>query len=89
MSADLWMADRYADYASLAQAAATMMGFGALIPQGFMMRHVMRNSMMPGVEIESVVTHIAEEAAAADAFEIPADYKEVSAPFGRTAAQPR
>ena len=53
------------------------------------MRHVMRNSMTPGVEIESVVTQIAEEPAPADAFEIPADYKEVSAPFGRTAAQPR
>ena len=89
MSADLWMADRYADYASLAQTAATMMGFGALIPQGFMMRHVMRNSMTPGVEIESVVTQITEEPAPADAFEIPADYKEVSVPFGRTAAQPR
>ena len=34
MSADLWMADRYVDNASLAQAAATMMGFGALIHKG-------------------------------------------------------
>ena len=66
-----------------------VIGVGALIPQGFIMRHVMRNSMTPGVEIESVVTQIAEEPAPADAFEIPADYKEVSAPFGRTAAQPR
>jgi Domain of unknown function (DUF4412) len=82
LSADLWMSDQYADYAALARATAAMMGFDALVPPGFMLRNVMRNSMTPGYEIESVVTEITEEPAPAGAFEIPADYKEVTLPFG-------
>jgi hypothetical protein len=80
MSTDSWTSDQYANYAALAQATTGMMGLGALMPPGFTLKNVMRNSIMPGYEIESVVTNIAEEPAPADAFEIPADYKEVPAP---------
>ena len=53
---DSWNSDQYASYAALAKSTATMMGLGGLIPEGFMLKNVMRNSMMPGFEIESVVT---------------------------------
>jgi TonB family protein len=77
ISTDSWMAEQYSDYAAVARTAATMMGLDALIPQGFMLKSVMRNSMTPGYEIESTVTEIREEPAPADAFEIPTDYNEV------------
>ena len=78
---DSWNSDQYASYAALAKSTANMMGLGGLIPEGFMLKNVMRNSMMPGFEIESVVTSNSEEPAPADAFDIPADYKEIVAPM--------
>jgi len=43
-------------------------------------KSIVCNSFMPGFEIESIVTSIKEEPAPAGALEIPADYKEASAP---------
>lgn len=80
MTTDSWSSDRYAPYAALSQAMAAMFGFGALVPQGFTLKSVIRSSIVPGFEFESVVTSIREEPAPADALEIPADYKETPAP---------
>jgi TonB family protein len=81
---DLWIADQYAVYAvsaAVRSPISTMLGFDLAGAPGFVMRSVSRNSMTPGVEIESVVTKIAEEPAPADAFEIPTDYKELPSPL--------
>ncbi|HEV3216056.1 MAG TPA: hypothetical protein VGZ27_10060 [Vicinamibacterales bacterium] len=89
MSADLWMADAYANYSALASAPAAMMGLDVLVPPGFMVKSVMRISMIPAYEIEWVVTEIKEEPAPADTFEIPADYTEIPAPFRGVAPRSR
>jgi Domain of unknown function (DUF4412) len=88
-SADLWMADQYANYSALARATAAMMGLDALAPEGFMLKSVMRISIFPEYEIESVVTEIKEEPAPADAFEIPANYMEMLSPFPRVVPRPQ
>jgi hypothetical protein len=88
-SADLWMADQYANYSALARATAAMMGLDALAPEGFMLKSVMRISIFPEYEIESVVTEIKEEPAPADAFEIPANYMEMLSPFPRAVPRPQ
>jgi TonB family protein len=83
-SLDLWVAEQYAGYsasAAVRSPISTMLGIDRMQAPGFVMRSVMRNSMLPGFEIESIVTKIAEEPAPADAFQIPADYTEVSSPF--------
>jgi uncharacterized protein DUF4412 len=87
--ADLWMADQYANYSALAHGTAAMMGFDALVPQGFMLRSVIRISMIPAYEMESVVTEIKEEPAPADAFEIPADYTEMPSPLRGVGPRPQ
>jgi hypothetical protein len=86
---DSWTSDQYAHYAALAKSTVGLMALGALIPDGFTLKTVMRNSMMPSYEIESVVTSLSEEAAPADAFDIPADYKEVPAPTRLGMGAPR
>jgi hypothetical protein len=75
---DLWVAHQYDAYATRpVPMLASMTPFPA---QGFTMRSVVRSSLMTGFEIETVVTKIVEEPAPADAFQIPADYKEVPSP---------
>ena len=55
----------------------------SLTAAGFPMRSIMRSELFGSQEIESVVTTIAETAAPAGAFEVPAGFKEVPAPaFG-------
>jgi hypothetical protein len=49
---------------------------------GLALKTVMRGGMYGDQEIEMVVTKIGEEAAPADAFEIPAGYKEVPPRIG-------
>lgn len=88
-SADLWMADQYANYSALARTTASMMGLDGLVPPGFMLKDVMRISIFPEYEIESVVTEIKEEPAPADAFEIPADYVEMLSPFPKVVPRPQ
>ena len=86
MDADVWVIDQYAAYKALAIASlpiASLFSLDALVNQGFVMKNVVRGSMLAGYELESVVTEIKEEPAAADAFQIPGDYKEVPSPsFG-------
>ena len=80
ITTDTWSSDQYANYAAFSHAMAAMFGLGGFIPEGFTLKSIVRNSFMPGFEIESIVTSIKEEPAPADALEIPADYKEASAP---------
>jgi len=61
---------------------ASMLGLDAMASQGFVMKNIVRGSILAGYELASVVTEIKEETAPADAFQIPADYKEVPSPTG-------
>jgi hypothetical protein len=90
-TADLWIAHKFDTYASSAMPAPALMGVSGAASQGFVMKAVGRAAAMSGIEFETVVTKIAEEPAPADAFEIPADYKEVQAPamLGMPVPQPR
>jgi len=73
--------DQYQKYAEIvakgANAMMSAMGFDKIAQGGLVLRQTMR---LMGFEMKSTVTQIAEETAAANAFEIPADYKEVPMP---------
>lgn len=73
--------DEYQKYAEIvakgANAMMSAMGFDKIAQGGLILRQKM---LLMGFEMKSTVTQIAEEAAPANAFEIPADYKEVPMP---------
>jgi hypothetical protein len=73
--------DQYQKYAEIvakgANAMMSAMGFDKIAQGGLLLRQKMQ---LMGFEMKSTVTQIAEEAAPANAFEIPADYKEVPMP---------
>jgi Domain of unknown function (DUF4412) len=87
IASDTWMSKTYAAYAKLSGGLLGALGVGLgldkqSMPEGFMVRSVMRSEIFGDQEIESVVTKIGEEKVAAALFDIPADYKEVPAPAG-------
>ena len=73
--------DQYQKYAEIvakgANAMMSAMGFDKIAQGGLVLRQKM---LLMGFEMKSTVTQIAEETAPANAFEIPADYKEVPMP---------
>jgi hypothetical protein len=73
--------DQYQKYAEIvakgANAMMSAMGFDKIAQGGLVLRQKM---VLMGFEMKSTVTQIGEEAAPANAFEIPADYKEVPMP---------
>jgi len=73
--------DQYQNYAEVlgkgANALMGAMGFDKIAQAGLVLR---QNMQLMGYEVRLTVTQLAEEAAPANAFEIPADYKEVPAP---------
>jgi hypothetical protein len=73
--------DQYQKYAEIvakgANAMMSAMGFDKIAQGGLVLRQKM---VLMGFEMQSTVTQIGEEAAPANAFEIPADYKEVPMP---------
>ena len=73
--------DQYQKYADIvakgANAMMSAMGFDKIAQGGLVLRQKMQ---LMGFEMRSAITQIGEEAAPADAFEIPADYKEVPMP---------
>ena len=73
--------DEYQKYAEIvakgANAMMSAMGFDKIAQGGLILRQKM---LLMGFEMKSTVTQIAEEAAPANAFDIPADYKEVPMP---------
>ena len=92
MSSDMWVTDRFREYSVPAGQTFLpgMPSLGDLMPKGFIMRSVLRGSLFGAYEIESVVTEIGEEAASAELFEIPKNFKEVESPIkGIRGAAPR
>jgi hypothetical protein len=73
--------DQYQKYAEIvakgANAMMSAMGFDKIAQGGLVLRQRM---LLMGIEMKATVTQIAEEAAPPNAFEIPADYKEVPMP---------
>ncbi len=73
--------DQYQKYAEIvakgANAMMNAMGLDKIAQGGLVLRQKMQ---LMGFEMKSTVTQIAEEAAPPNAFEIPADYKEVPMP---------
>ncbi len=73
--------DQYQKYAEIvakgANAMMSAMGFDKIAQGGLVLRQKM---LLMGYQMKSTVTQIAEETAPANAFEIPADYKEVPMP---------
>jgi hypothetical protein len=85
MTGDMWITDRFKaanKSAGMAMGGLGQFGLDKVLNGGMPMRSVMRSPLFAGKEIETVVTKIGEEPAAASLFEIPADYKEVPAPTG-------
>jgi len=87
LSGEIWYAAstsafaKYVGVASRLGQALAGMGLGKLFGGGIVMRQVMRSQVFNGKQLETEVTKIGEEAAPADAFDIPADYKEVPSPI--------
>lgn len=73
--------DQYQKYADIvakgANAMMSAMGFDKIAQGGLVLRQTMQ---LMGFEMRSAITKIGEEAAPENAFEIPADYKEVPMP---------
>ena len=86
MSGELWVAvDRYQQYASTAmrsQSGLMALGMKKLLQDGIVLRSVLRSASFEELELETIVTSIGEEPAPANAFEIPAGYKQVARPGG-------
>ena len=86
VTGETWLAEQFKKYAAMSAGVTSMMGSlgpDSLTAAGFPMRSIMRSELFGSQEIESVVTTIAETAAPAGAFEVPAGFKEVPAPaFG-------
>jgi hypothetical protein len=85
MTGEIWYAtspfERYVAMNSrLGLAMGGGVGLAKLLQGGIVMRQVLRSSLFGGRQLESEVTKIGEEPAPADAFDIPADYKEVASP---------
>jgi hypothetical protein len=84
---ELWTTkafDKYKTPLALMGKSQGMMALGGdkIASLGFALKTVMRGPMYGDQEIEVVVTKIGEEAAPADAFEIPAGFKEVPPRIG-------
>ena len=73
--------DQYQNYANLvnkgANAMMNAMGFDKIAQGGIVLRQKLQ---MMGYEMTSAVTKIGEEPPPPNAFEVPADYKEVPMP---------
>jgi len=86
VTGETWLAEQFKKYAAMSAGVTSMMGSlgpDSLTAAGFPMRSIMRSELFGSQEVESVVTTIAETAAPAGAFEVPAGFKEVPAPaFG-------
>lgn len=81
---DAWVAERFKQYTTAKSSRALgALSLFQLADLGLSMRQVMRSPMFGAQEIESTVTKVAEEAAPASAFDVPAGFKEVSGP-GKT-----
>ncbi len=85
--ADVWQTSDFARYTKAIAAQWTTgpmaqfnMGRAAAELQGLTLRSLMRMSMLPGYELEMVVTDVREESAPDGTFDLPAGLKEVPMP---------
>jgi len=83
LTTDLWLTDKYREYEAPngQMIVPGLPSLGELMPKGFIMKSVLRGSILGAYEIESLVTEIREEAVPAELFEIPKDFKEVESPI--------
>ena len=82
MTGELWIADAYRAYArNISRAIGAS---GAVPPgiEGIVLRQVVRNPKL-GIEIEHVVTELIEAPVAAEMFEVPEGFRNITAPSGR------
>jgi hypothetical protein len=86
MTSETWMATTpYEKYvpvtAKVQEFMGSALGIGRATEPGILMRQILRGSVLGGQQLETIVTKISEEAAPGNAFDIPADYKEVPSPL--------
>ena len=82
MTGELWIADAYRDYAGNISRAIS---FSSAIPsgiEGIVLRQVVRNAQL-GIEIEHRVTELIEAPVAAEMFEVPDGFRDVTGSAGR------
>ena len=84
---DSWVANAHTKYTKtmtkvLAQGPMAGIGLDKLLndSQGLSVRQVMRMSILPGYELETLVTKIVEEDVPDSVFDVPAGYKEIPMP---------
>ena len=80
MEGELWLADTYAGYARTAGRTTLLPGLPSDLPDGMVLRHILRNPQF-GYEVEYSVTNLLEEPIPAALFQIPPDYREVQPPL--------
>lgn len=87
MDGDMWLASAFAKYTNvmakaLSQGAMASMGLDKMMSglDGFSVRQVMRMSMMAGYELETLVSHAAEEDVPDSVFDLPTGFNEIPMP---------
>ncbi len=87
MDGDMWLASVFAKYTkgmakALSQGPMAAIGLDKMMSglEGFSVRQVMRMSMMAGYELETLVSHAAEEDVPDTAFDLPTGLKEIPMP---------
>jgi hypothetical protein len=82
MTGELWIADAYRAYAGNIGRA---MGSSSAVPpgiEGIVLRQVVKNAQL-GIEIEHLVTELIEAPVAAEMFEVPEGFRNLTAPGRR------
>lgn len=89
MDGDMWVSDRFRQYGkamakALAGGPMSQMGFDKLMGDvdGLMVKQIMRMSLLPGHEMETLVLSVVEEDTPDSIFDLPAGLKEVPMPQG-------
>lgn len=84
---DTWLSEKHAKYAKAAMVAMSAGPLGQFgldemgdALSGLTLKQTMRISMMPGIELETLVLKVSEEATPAGAFDLPTGLKEVPMP---------
>lgn len=89
MDGDTWISERYGQYSKATAKALTggpmaQMGFDKLLDglNGLMVKQIMRLSLLPGHEMETLVISVVEEDTPDSVFDLPPGLKEVPMPQG-------
>ena len=80
LEGDLWLSSGFSSYVrAVAPLAGNMMDMLKDLPEGMVMRHVLRSADF-GYEVEYVVTELIEEPLPASLFQVPDGFQEIPAP---------